>query len=96
MPLASAVEKPLTTEEIRRGIAQRIKNLRSEEQLTQVELGRRVDIPSNNIACIERGERDLSVRYAKKIADYFGVGVEWLLTGNERKKEFPVSEGLVE
>ena len=96
VPLQEAVETPHTTEEIRRGVAERLKNLRSEEGINRSELGRRVGISTQNICCIERGERELSRNYAEKIADYFSVGVEWLLTGDTKKKEFPVSDKLVE
>lgn len=73
-------------------IFERIAMLRGERGLSQNALEREVGLPRNTIC-----KWDKSVPSADKlkmVADYFGVTVDYLLTGEE--KESPQTEGLSE
>ena len=68
-------------------IFERIAMLRGERGLSQNALEREVGLPRNTIC-----KWDKSVPSADKlkmVADYFGVTVDYLLTGEEVKKEKP-------
>ena len=38
----------------------------------------------------------LTVENAQKIEDEYGVGAEWLLYGDESKKDYPVGRKMIE
>lgn len=72
-------------------IGKRIKSLRKEKKLTQVNFGRLIGRDASTVSKIEGGELESSglVRFA--ICNTFGVRKEWLLTGkgpkyDDRKK----------
>lgn len=57
----------------------RLKELRKEKKLTQEELAEETDIPYRTLQRWENGETDIKSDKAKKLADYFGVSVPYLL-----------------
>lgn len=54
----------------------RIKEFRSEENLTQGDLADELGVSRQTINAIERGKYDPSLELAFKLADYFGVQIE--------------------
>ncbi|NIK77952.1 transcriptional regulator with XRE-family HTH domain [Paenibacillus castaneae] len=56
----------------------RVKELRELKNLTQHEFAESIDVSSNTISRIERGEMSLSSDLALKIADTYGISLDWL------------------
>lgn len=54
----------------------RIKSLREEKGLRQLDLARRLDVYQSEVSEIERGEREPGVYLAKRIASALGKRVE--------------------
>ena len=59
----------------------RIKNLRTANGLKQIELCNEVYMSERNLRRIERGETPLTVESAVKLADFFHVGLNYLILG---------------
>lgn len=57
----------------------RLKELRKEKKLTQKELAEETDIPYRTLQRWEKGGNNIKPEKAKKLADYFGVSVPYLL-----------------
>jgi transcriptional regulator with XRE-family HTH domain len=60
-------------------IGARIKLLRQERGLTQVELGKRLDMTQPNLSAIERGARGVTVHQVVRIAKALGVSTDQIL-----------------
>jgi putative transcriptional regulator len=54
----------------------KIKKIRSEKGLRQLDLARRLDIYQSEVSAIERGEREPGIHLAKRIAGMLGKSVE--------------------
>lgn len=57
----------------------RLKQLRKERKLTQKELGEKVGVKQNTFTNWENGKRVPSYENLVKLADIFGVSVDWFL-----------------
>lgn len=60
----------------------RIKQIRLEAGLTQMQFAERIGLSRNYIALIETGSRDPSERTISDICREFGVSLAWLQTGD--------------
>lgn len=58
---------------------EKVKQLMKEFHYTQAQLAEKLDCSENHISMIVRGERNLTVKKAKAIAEIFDVTPEWLL-----------------
>ncbi len=56
----------------------RLKELRKENNLSQRELGKAIGVTRQAISLYERGDRQLKLKTLGKLADYFGVSVDYL------------------
>lgn len=56
----------------------RLITLREEKGLTQIQLAQKLGISQSMISLGERGEREFDDPMKVKIADFFGVTVQWL------------------
>ena len=65
---------------------QRIRDLREDADMTQRQVGERINVPQRTYAYYESGERLLPPQVLCAIADLYGVSVEYLL-GRTDKKE---------
>lgn len=63
--------------------AQRLKTLRAEHNMTQKELGRRMNLSRATIAGYETKSRQPSHEKLASMADIFGVSVDYLIDGDE-------------
>lgn len=63
-------------------IAQRLKDLRKEEKLTQGGLGDILGTNQGHISAIERGENNLTVSHLSILLEKLSVNPVWLMTGN--------------
>ncbi|MCL2862237.1 MAG: helix-turn-helix domain-containing protein [Firmicutes bacterium] len=58
---------------------ERLKELREEKGLSQVELAKLMDIKQRTISHYEKGEREPDFQTLKKLCDFFGVTAGYLL-----------------
>lgn len=56
----------------------RLKELRKENNLSQRELGKVIGVTRQAISLYERGDREPKLKILEKLADYFGVSVDYL------------------
>ena len=69
----------------------RLKQLRKSRKMTQQELAEAVNIPKRTIQRLENSESQISMGKAKKLAEYFGVSVGYLLG-----LDTPANDGIAE
>lgn len=62
---------------------EQLKGLRKKAGITQVELAEILNVSKGTVAMWETGKRDTSCSMLLKIADLFGVTVEYLIRGHE-------------
>lgn len=60
-------------------VGERIKNLRTEESLSQVSLAKKISSNQKQISKWECGLIEPSIDMLKKLADYFDVSVDYLV-----------------
>ena len=60
-------------------LAKRLKELREEKGLTQIELGKQLNISQSAISNIEKGQRTASIDVLILLAKFFAVTVGYLL-----------------
>ena len=77
-------------------IGKRLREIRKDMKLTIVQLGELCHTSESRLSEIETGKRQLGEITAKRIAKALKVGPEWLLTGEERNKNYPVDDDMVE
>lgn len=58
---------------------ERLRLLRSESELSQAELAKRLGLTKSSVNMYERGDREPDIDTLKSIADYFGVSMDFLL-----------------
>ena len=92
MPVDQAVQK---VEVDTAGAGHRLSIARQEKGLSMLELSRRSGISQPQISMLESGKYQLRRKAGEKLAAVLEVGVEWLLTGDEEKKDFPVDKAMV-
>lgn len=64
-------------------IGERIRQLRKENGLLQKDFADRIGATKETISVVEKGKRIPTDRWLQKVADEFGVSMQWLLTGVE-------------
>ena len=57
----------------------RLKDLRKEKKVTQLQLAMALNMSQNTISRYETGERQAGYNELIKIADYFNVSIDYLL-----------------
>ena len=67
----------------------RIRDLREDRDLTQKQIADYLLCDQSLYSKYERGERMLPLDYAEKLADYYGVSVDYLLGRTGVKKPYP-------
>jgi transcriptional regulator with XRE-family HTH domain len=67
----------------------RIRDLREDNDLKQKEIADYLMCDQSLYSKYERGERDLPLQYATKLADYYGVSVDYLLCRTNIKTPYP-------
>ncbi|MFI5361982.1 MAG: helix-turn-helix transcriptional regulator [Elusimicrobiota bacterium] len=78
------LSKPLS-----RKISNRVRNLRTQAELTQEELADKVGVTRVTINCLERGVYLPSIELAFKLARFFGKSVEDIFFENNETREDP-------
>lgn len=77
-------------------IVGRVKELRLSKNLTQLEFGESIGVTSDTISRIEREETSLTSDIALKIADEYGVSLDWLFLYSNEKLSPKRKERLTE
>lgn len=67
----------------------RIRDLREDNDLNQKEIANYLMCDQSLYSKYERGERDLPLSHAAKLADYYGVSVDYLLCRTNIKTPYP-------
>ena len=71
--------------------SQRLKKLRKDKHLTQVQVAKRIGVTASMVSSYETDIRLPSYEVMLRIADIFGVSVDYLL-GREEKRLLDISE----
>ena len=67
----------------------RIRDLREDNDLKQRDIAEYLMCDQSLYSKYERGERPLPLEYAEKLADYYGVSVDYLLGRTNLKNPYP-------
>ena len=65
--------------EFRKEVGLKIRNARKKVKLTQAQLASQIDMSSNHLAMIERGEINTTIDALKKIADALWIDISSLV-----------------
>lgn len=79
-----------------RAAAQRLTSARLEKGLSMWELSRRSGISQPQISLLESGKYQLKRKAGEKLAEALDVGVDWLVSGDERKRRYPADKKLID
>ena len=63
----------------------RIRNLREDRDLTQKALGEAINVPQRTYAYYESGQRMIPPQVLLRLADFYGVSVDYLLGRTDKK-----------
>ena len=67
----------------------RIRDLREDNDLSQKQIADFLMCDQSLYSKYERGERPLPLEYADKLADYYGVSVDYLICRTNHKQPYP-------
>ena len=67
----------------------RIRDLREDRDLTQKQIAEELLCDQSLYSKYERGERELPLTYAAKLADFYDVSVDYLLCRTNVKTPYP-------
>ena len=73
----------------------RLREVRTERGLNIKQLSELSGVDAGLISNIENHGKTLTVKQGIKLADALEVGMDWLMYGDEEKKEYPVDERMV-
>ena len=65
---------------------QRIRDLREDADLTQKQIGERINVPQRTYAYYESGQRMIPPSVLCALADFYHVSVDYLLGRTDRKQ----------
>ena len=68
-------------------IGQRIRVLRKEKRLSQLDLANRLDINMDHLSRIENGNKGMSLDLLTEFSKYFSVSTDYILFGNKQNSE---------
>ena len=83
-------------DEVKSAAAQRLTSARLEKGLSMWELSRRAGISQPQISMLESGKYQLKRKAGTKLAEALDVGVDWLVSGDERKRRYPADRKLID
>lgn len=67
----------------------RIRELREDNDLTQVYMAKLLNVNQRTYSRYETGEHEISLVSLSKIADFYNVSVDYLLNRTDQKKPYP-------
>lgn len=73
----------------------RLKELRETAKISQMELAQKLGVKQSTISTWERGRRDPDTDTVKKLAEIFGVSIDYLLElNNDNEKASPEEDAI--
>lgn len=66
-------------------LGERLKALRADKKITMHDLAQKLGIGMSTISQYENGRREPNISIVKKLADFYGVTVDYLISGKEEK-----------
>ena len=70
----------------------RIRELREDNDLTQMYMARLLNVNQRTYSRYETGEHEISLASLSKIADFYGVSVVYILNRTDVKTPYPKSQ----
>lgn len=64
-------------------LGDRLKKAREEKRYTQMDVAQKLGITNGALSGYERNYREPDIATIKKLAELYGVSVQWLLTGDD-------------
>ena len=86
---------PFKNDDGREDAGKRSKEIRLERGMTIKEFSSLINISYTHLYMVETGNNPLSEKMASEIADRLHLGVDWLLYGDEKTKDYPVNAKMV-
>lgn len=87
---------PFKNDDGREDAGKRLKQIRLGMNMTAKEFSSLINISNSHLYMVETGNTQMTETRANEIAEKLHVGVDWLLYGNERAKEYPIDTEMVE
>ena len=75
---------------------ERIKEIRKNKKLSQLEFGKSLNISQNHISAIEHGSRAVTDRLISDICRIYNVNRDWLITGEGDMYDDPLAPFVIE
>ena len=75
---------------------ERLKELRTDNNLTVRQFADIMNASTNTVVNTEKGHREITRQYAKRIEDTFDVSVDWILYGDEISRNYPFTDKMAE
>ena len=82
-------------EDDRKNAGKRLKQIRLEMNMTAKEFCPLIDISHTHLFMLESGNAQMTETRENDIAEKLHVGVDWLLYGNKRAKDWPLDTEMV-
>lgn len=82
----------ITEENVKSGFSQRLSQLRREREITQLKLACDLNYSDKAVSKWERGESVPDVCTVMRLAEYFGVSVDYILGGDECRENTAAQE----
>ena len=76
-------------------IGRRIKEARSQKQMSQAELAEQTDMSASYISLIETGKKKASLESLVRIANALSVTVDYMLSGNQTNNPSEYQEDMI-
>jgi len=73
---------------------QRIKDLREDSDLRQIDIAKVLFISRSAYANYERGVREISAQVLGKLADFYGTSVDYIMKRTNKKEPYPKQNSL--
>ncbi|MDO4300855.1 MAG: helix-turn-helix transcriptional regulator [Clostridia bacterium] len=68
---------------------ERIRNLREDKDLTQVYVGKILNVTQKSYSRYENGDRAIPIELLSKLADFYDTSVDYLINRTDIKKPYP-------
>jgi transcriptional regulator with XRE-family HTH domain len=78
------------------GTGKRLLQMRQELGIDRKTVYKALGVTHAMYSRLESGQSRLTKENAEKLEDHFGYGVDWILYGDERKKEYPIGKSMME
>lgn len=86
---------PFKKDDGREDVGKRLKQIRLGMNMTAKEFSPLIDISHTHLFMLESGNTQMTETRANEIAEKLHVGVDWLLYGDERAKDWPLDTEMV-